>query len=320
MKHLSARQLCFLLEAFLELDKSSPVFPFPEKATMNIAQTLDFFLDKSNQKQKYGDEGEYENLLARIIAFRYYILSLATSSEKGPEFVLLTSLFAQISNTTFAIIKLAEEGLDYQANALIRNLLELFMMLIVVTENPEKRLAAVKAHTPEESRNVWHQFFNKTQFIKMIDRYSEEFQYLVDEPKQWINDMYQELSSFVHNDFVNILCYSHSIADKQDLIHRNLWGEYVTRRGDIFNRLAEAIAPADLIFCAMLRDPKIDLNIYGLCDSQDKESLEVCFELNTLSDICMLLYATISGRKEVKEHIPVPLCKMMRPDERECVD
>ena len=38
MKCLSVRQIFFLLEAFLELDKYSPGFLSPEKATMSIAQ------------------------------------------------------------------------------------------------------------------------------------------------------------------------------------------------------------------------------------------------------------------------------------------
>ena len=307
---LSQIQQYLLLQAFIELDSTSPVFPSPEKAAENIASVLDVPALINSPKVHYGTKGEREDLLIQIINFRYTVLSLSISDKRGPESFLFRSLIVQISNSISSIVLLAENGYDYQAISQIRNLLELFMMLIVMIESPEKRLEVIKAHTPDDARKVWHKHFNKTQFIKMIKPYSECFRHLVDSVDNWIEDIYKQLSSFSHNDYVNVLLYSLSAEDRAGILHLNLMGNYVTRKGEIYHRLTTAIAPLDLILCALLQNPKVDICMNDLCNFEDDPfHLELSFTLNTLRDICMILYADISNRQEIKEHIPIPFCQ-----------
>ena len=75
MDFITEKQRDLLLEAFQELDKSSPVFPSPEEAVMNAAIMLSMPSAVSEGHECYGENGEKDEFLARIIAYRYYSIA-----------------------------------------------------------------------------------------------------------------------------------------------------------------------------------------------------------------------------------------------------
>lgn len=319
MDFITEKQREILLETFRELDKSSPVFPSPEEAVMNTAIMLSMPSVFAEAHECYGDSGEKDELLSRIIAYRYFSIADYLSTESNPDFVLFRSYFTQISNTIGAIIRLTESGFDYQAISLNRNIVELFMMLIVIADSSEVRKKVQNAKTANSASDLWKRNFSKTKFIEMISPYSESFSHLVDSVDEWIKQIYKELSSFAHNDYPNVLTYSLPDIDSTGEIHPNFWGKYITRKAEIYHRLISTIAPLDLILCSMLKDPKKDMSLFSLYRA-DKgyDHMINYFNANTLRSICMILYSDISKRDKIKDHVPVPFCKIRRSptDER----
>lgn len=294
---LSEAQKSLLHQAFIKLDKTSPVLPSPEKATEDIASVLDISELINAHKVHYGAKAERESLLIQIITFRYSVLSLTIRESKGPDFFLLKSFMIQISNSISSIVLLTENGFEYQAISQIRNLLELLMMLIVLVESPQKRIEAIKVHNPDEARKVWHKYFSKTQFMKLIKKHAGMDSDLVD----WIENTYKFLSSFSHNDYANILLFSLSDGDDEQTLHLNLLGNCITRKGKIYNNLISAIMPFDIMLFSLLRNEKIDINMDDLCNVEDDPfHSELGLTLNTLRDICMILYADIRNQKEIE--------------------
>ena len=228
MSFFTQNQCDMLLAAYRKLDKSSPVFPSPEDATLNTVMLLSMPFMQSYHKVRYGDPRERDRLLAQIIACRYYLIAEAISKRKDEWFKPFQSYFTQISNTIAAVMLLAEHGFDFQATSQLRNAVELFMMLTVAADSAEKR-KLLETSLTGDAYTLWRQHFSKSRFVEMISSYSEKFSYLVDSVKEWADQKYGELSSFAHNDYANVLSYSVSASDENGDTHQNFWGKYVTR-------------------------------------------------------------------------------------------
>ena len=309
----TAAQREAIYDALLKLDTISPVFPSPEEACLGIAEFWDKTFEESSIKKESDTITDKELAYIRLIALRYYILTLGTPREKGEHFPLLFSLLAQISNTIMAIIKLADEGFDYQALSLARNLMELYMTLLTVLESPSKRTELRKAVDAESARKVWHKYFNKKHFIQMIEAYTAYEPEIKEACKTWVEETYAELSSFAHNDYVNMICFTFA-AGKDVGNPVNLWGEYVSRQGYIYQTLFKIIGPADSLLTAMLRDEKIDINMRGLFNEfKDSMSFEAYTTQNLIANICIAILADISGMQEAEKMISKPLCNFERP-------
>lgn len=253
----------------------------------NISKLWDCFEVPSEKKIRYNPPDATETFVIRVLALKYAVLSLAVDCEEGPEKFLYAGLFKNITNTIFSIMRLAENGLDYQAMSLIRNLFELYMILIVTTSSTEKRKEFIAAHEPEDSRVVWHRYFTKTKFLKAMKEYCtgrEDLEKAADIFQTWIDDNYSELSSFVHNDYVNIVCGSLSQNDLNGYSHPNIWGEYVTWRKRIYNQLFIVAWPSDLIFSYMLRDPSVEMSLEEILSREVKTHIkEALDKLETLA-------------------------------------
>ena len=158
MDFFTQTQHDILLKAYQELDKSSPVFPSPEEAESKTSIMLSMPSFYADLKKRHGDPGERDNLSARIIAYRYYTAAESICVEKGSDYSLFRSFFMQISNTIIAIIRLAEQGFDYQAISLIRNTVELFMMLIVISDSTKVREKVKNTKNANSADALWKQY------------------------------------------------------------------------------------------------------------------------------------------------------------------
>lgn len=313
MERFNKNEKEILYNTILKIDTMTPVFPSPEEAAINLANIWDATFQESAKQKISENTAEGELVYAKLAAFRYYLLAIVIPQEKGEHYPLLFSLMTQISNTIVAVIKLADEGLDYQALSLIRNLMELYMMLLTAIESPEKRTELRQAVDAESARKVWHKYFNKKHFIQMIEIYTAYDIQIKEACKKWVEEIYAELSSFAHNDYVNMICFSRAIGENG--IHPpNLWGEYVSRQGYVYQNLMKVIAPADSLLTAMMRDPKIDI---GLREFFDDFKSPLLFELslthNLISDACLAIISDLSGNQKTREMIRKPLCDFERP-------
>ncbi|MBR6658127.1 MAG: hypothetical protein IKL18_08175 [Oscillospiraceae bacterium] len=283
-----------LYNVILKINDFSPIPPSPEEATTNIEELWNSFFLESLDKKISGDNAYKESIYIKLIALRYFLFTL-TFSKNESYFLLLQSLTAQISNTIIAVLKLANDGLDFQALSLTRNLMELYMILMVIIESPEKCIDFQKAIDTENARKVWHKYFNKKHFLQMIESCANYDSNVKEYCKEWVNKTYAELSSFAHNDFLKALCFSYAIGNN-DVHPINLWGEYVSRKEYIYKNLIMVIGPADTLITAMLNDNKIDVNIrkqfYNINDPMLGEFSSIH---KLISDICRIILLNILG-------------------------
>ena len=175
LRRYSEKEKEILQNAVQTLSEVFPVEPSVEDVCNFYTDLWDLCAEMSEKKVEYGCQGERDLVIARNIAVRYLYLAMMIDALKSQDCFLLSSIIQTISDTIISIIKLAEDGLEYQAFVMIRTLFELFMTLLLVIESPEKRKAYKSAQTPEDSYKVWRSYFTKAKFIKMLESYSGDF-------------------------------------------------------------------------------------------------------------------------------------------------
>ena len=126
--------------------------------------------------------------------------------------------------------------------------------------------------------------------------------------------VYGFLSSFVHNDSINVMLYTKPIFDQNGVSNYSIWGEYVTRKGEIFSRLADVIAPCDLIFFSMLNDPKIDISMKTLLHDEDDVpgTIRFYWMMDGLRKVCMLLLLDRDSMDQIKGEVKKVNCPFFR--------
>lgn len=273
MEKFSEKELTMLENAIVDLYEKTNRQTCPYKTYMEIEALWNFLDVPADKKIRFNSPNAEEVCIVRLIALHYAVLALAVNCSDSTESSLYFGLFLAISNTIVAIINLAEDGLDYQAMSLIRNLFELFMTLIIVTDSPEKRAAFISAHESEDGRKVWHKYFTKTKFQQMLKGYCNthpDLNNAIEDFQKWIHENYGELSSYTHSDYPHIVCCSLSQNDDNGYSHPNIWGQYVTWQKRIYSQLYLVASPAHNIFWYMLRDSEIDINIDYLFGEEPK--------------------------------------------------
>ena len=266
MDRVSLQKKIILLQQRIKIKRHA------EEKYKNLNKLWDYFDAQSRTKIRCNPPDAIEAFVLRLLAVQYAILSLTVDWHKGAENFLYARLFQNISNTIIAIMRLAEDGLDYQAISLIRNLFELYMVLIIVTESTEKRKEFISAHEPEVSREVWHRYFTKTKFLKTMKEFCSNYVDLektADIFQAWIEENYRELSSYAHNEYLNIVCGCMSPSGNDESLHPNIWGEYVARRKLIYSQLFAVAFLSHFIFSRMLREPSIEMDLETLLGEKD---------------------------------------------------
>jgi len=310
LRRYSDKEIDILYSAIRELDKVFAVEPSVDAVRDFYVEIWDSCAKMSEEKVIYGDQGERDCVFARNVALRYLHLALMIDTSKNKGGFLLQSLIQTISDTIIAIIKLAEDGLEYQAFVMIRTVFELFMTLLIVIESPEKRKSYQMAQTPENSYKVWRSDFTKSKFIAMLESYSGDYPDLFEPAKKWVTEAYGFLSSFVHNDSVNVMLYTKPLFDQNGMTHFSLWGEYVTRKADVFSHLVDVLAPCDLLLFSMLNDPRIDVTMKTLlCNEEDVPgTIRVYWVIDGLRKVCMLLLSDRDSNNQIKSAVQKVNC------------
>lgn len=227
-----------------------------------LCDTIDVLWDatgvKAEEVVEYGSDASRGKLLTSIMLLEYSLMSLGMRDKD----IVYIALINTIANTISSIEVLANQGYDYQAISLIRNLLEQYMTLIIVTVFPEKRKIFVQSsNSPRESREAWHKHFTKTRFKQLFKEYGFRYEGLAEAFNAFVDEAYGDLSSFSHNDFLHALCYQMSAGDENEIHHINLFGNYVSRRQPIYNHLNSVVWPCHLLFMEVLDDPTIKTSL-----------------------------------------------------------
>lgn len=183
------------------------------------------------------------------LAIGLLALSININEEKETEEYQLDStvyfsLLTNISNDIFSIIKLVDNGLEFQANIIMRNLIELLYTLLVVLINKEKRKEYYNSGRLQNSYEVWNKNFKMSKLNEELFTYEtkvfeeglagENSEILDEEFRKNLKNMrrniYKHYSSYIHNDYISCVlsCYSPKIhkSSKEPELNYNLWGAY----------------------------------------------------------------------------------------------
>ena len=218
----------------------------------------DFFEDYFVKGNSIYEETDYVQL-----AYLYSILwgdfsfAALLNGKEVKENILLGTLAATISNDILAIVKLALDGLDYQAINIVRNLYELSLLLLNIYLNEEKRNSYIESVKHGKSYEVWRKHFNVGSMLETIDNYCKNKEL----SEFWLKNyksFYNRLSSFVHNDFANIYVFGYSNPQSETDLHEfNVGAHYVTRYNEILMETIDILWVITKIFRYLMEDQKL---------------------------------------------------------------
>lgn len=217
-----------------------------------------------NRKEVLDDNALSELDLSYLFSLRWGVATLAVSSGFEGNFTLeaFRGLFLSIANTIFAIIKLAQDGFDYQATILIRNLYELCFTMLAIIIEPIKREAFVEGSRDEKAYETWRKHFTFNNLDKTIREYEEKIKNSIELDEfliVWRKNNYKSFSNYVHNDFTSLYLYGHKLSNDENL-QMNLWGEQATRIDIILGNMNSVLWYTELLFRKLMVDKAIDIN------------------------------------------------------------
>lgn len=146
--------------------------------------------------------------------------------------IVYFSLLTNISNDILAIVKLVDNGFEFQANLIIRNLIELLYTLLVALINKEKRKEYFNSGMLQNEYSVWNKNFRMNKMSEELAKYESKIfdEKIREELKVMRKQTYQYYSSYIHNDyaFCVLSCYSpkQENSKEEPFLEYNLWGKY----------------------------------------------------------------------------------------------
>ncbi|MBQ8578431.1 MAG: hypothetical protein IJ449_10790 [Clostridia bacterium] len=235
-------------------------------------------------------------LLCMILVITMYGFFSITIPDNNPENIMFSALFRTICNSIYSILLLAENGLDYAAKTQLRILLEQFFILISVTCDKEKRNSYIKNYEGKEAATSWYKNFKKDKFIAMINAFLPEEVEIRKALTEVVNGYYGEYSSFIHNDYLFVLCYS--MAHINDTDNRpNICGQYQTRLHEILMNCFSISINMSYMFFHILDMQDVDMNIDTVIGSEKLNTQNIFSELNRA---IRYLSSIIISREELK--------------------
>lgn len=244
-------------------------YKIPDEFIDDLFQSMEAL---NTNKDNIESNPEYEKIVNLFIgewALRSFgILSNSPSILQ----YIFRGFFVQISNTLSCILKLVKDGFDYQSINLVRNLIEISYTLLTLIIDEESRNKFLEAAKNGNEKTIWYKYFRFERMEKIIWKYissignENEVTFL----KNKGSEIYHWLSSFVHNDFINILFYSHSEPEYEDgEMAINLQGHYVTRVTKILEQVIEIMFLVDMLFVKILSDNQISISKNDLCTESE---------------------------------------------------
>ena len=286
-----------LVKLFDKLNKNIPEDNLKMSLTETISVWEGIYGLNKNKKIPADLDIDLDNLIHfYIVEYASFAVCVDDKSNMR-ETLLYSGLFTTITNTVFTIWKLAIDGLDYSAKVLLRNLLELMLILITVLLDSEKRNAIMDATENDTTKEVWHKHFRSDKMIAVISKYLKA----VENPlKKWVKEQYTHFSSYVHNDFWALLGFSRAVTDKEkEITHLNICGNYATRTNHLLDEVAELCYVFDLMFVFIYREKikdKTDTTFSGFLTEEESWKKAMC-----LSEINKICYEEIISKKNNKK-------------------
>lgn len=210
------------------------IFRNEENAISNYYELIDFFKEMKSVKPDKNYEIKNEKRKTE-----YYALScglIALSMENSSDYIVedikkyaivYQTLFTNISNDCLSIVNMLDNGFEFQARILARNLFELIYTLLSVIINKEKCKNYFESAQLENGYEVWNNNFRMSKLNEEIYNYEKKADLkLANKMKKARTRTYSEYSSYAHNDFAHCFIGCHSTNKETEFTHYNLWGNY----------------------------------------------------------------------------------------------
>lgn len=241
------------LNSKINLDKE---FIVPYETIMDYYNQMNDIMDNPEIWQEANEDVLN---IAELYNLYYGIMSFSIEpKEEDKNFkikALYSSIFVPIANSITAVIYLAENGLDYQANVINRQLFEICMLLlnVMIDENKEKILTDTEM--TEGNMKIWRKYFSPKELNDTIENYEKA------DLTDWRKRQYSFYSNYSHNDFLSFLFFSFSSPkNEKDKLFNNVWGGYISRVNTILENMISFLWYTSKAFMKLLVDKDIHIS------------------------------------------------------------
>ena len=241
------------LNSKINLDKE---FIVPYETIMDYYNQMNDIIDNPEIWQEANEDVLN---IAELYNLYYGIMSFSIEpKEEDKNFkikALYSSIFVTIANSITAVIYLAENGLDYQANVINRQLFEICMLLlnVMIDENKEKILTDTEM--TEGNMKIWRKYFSPKELNDTIENYEKA------DLTDWRKRQYSFYSNYSHNDFLSFLFFSFSSPkNEKDKLFNNVWGGYISRVNTILENMISFLWYTSKAFMKLLVDKDIHIS------------------------------------------------------------
>lgn len=241
------------LNSKINLDKE---FIVPYETIMDYYNQMNDIMDNPEIWQEANEDVLN---IAELYNLYYGIMSFSIEpKEEDKNFkikALYSSIFVTIANSITAVIYLAENGLDYQANVINRQLFEICMLLlnVMIDENKEKILTDTEM--TEGNMKIWRKYFSPKELNDTIENYEKA------DLTDWRKRQYSFYSNYSHNDFLSFLFFSFSSPkNEKDKLFNNMWGGYISRVNTILENMISFLWYTSKAFMKLLVDKDIHIS------------------------------------------------------------
>ena len=241
------------LNSKINLDKE---FIVPYETIMDYYNQMNDIMDNPEIWQEANEDVLN---IAELYNLYYGIMSFSIEpKEEDKNFkikALYSSIFVTIANSITAVIYLAENGLDYQANVINRQLFEICMLLlnVMIDENKEKILT--DTGMTEGNMKIWRKYFSPKELNDTIENYEKA------DLTDWRKRQYSFYSNYSHNDFLSFLFFSFSSPkNEKDKLFNNVWGGYISRVNTILENMISFLWYTSKAFMKLLVDKDIHIS------------------------------------------------------------
>lgn len=241
------------LNSKINLDKE---FIVPYETIMDYYNQMNDIMDNPEIWQEANEDVLN---IAELYNLYYGIMSFSIEpKEEDKNFkikALYSSIFVTIANSITAVIYLAENGLDYQANVINRQLFKICMLLlnVMIDENKEKILTDTEM--TEGNMKIWRKYFSPKELNDTIENYEKA------DLTDWRKRQYSFYSNYSHNDFLSFLFFSFSSPkNEKDKLFNNVWGGYISRVNTILENMISFLWYTSKAFMKLLVDKDIHIS------------------------------------------------------------
>lgn len=241
------------LNSKINLDKE---FIVPYETIMDYYNQMNDIMDNPEIWQEANEDVLN---IAELYNLYYGIMSFSIEpKEEDKNFkikALYSSIFVTIANSITAVIYLAENGLDYQANVINRQLFEICMLLlnVMIDENKEKILTDTEM--TEGNMKICRKYFSPKELNDTIENYEKA------DLTDWRKRQYSFYSNYSHNDFLSFLFFSFSSPkNEKDKLFNNVWGGYISRVNTILENMISFLWYTSKAFMKLLVDKDIHIS------------------------------------------------------------